>query len=134
MTLSRPKRLERILRLSSMMPNKGVLHLLRVAAALRASGDVQVRLFLVGVSGPRLFMATLRRLHEQLGLEDTVVFTGSLPDDRLAAHYATADLFVCLSEHEGFCVPLDEGVQREFPSGSVGVWGRLRDASPAIGA
>jgi glycosyltransferase involved in cell wall biosynthesis len=98
-----------------MMPNKGVLHLLRAVAALRAAGDVPVRLFLVGVSGPRLFMATLHRLHEQLGLEDTVVFTGSLPDGQLAAHYATADLFVCLSEHEGFCIPLLEAMRTGLP-------------------
>jgi glycosyltransferase involved in cell wall biosynthesis len=88
-----------------MMPNKGVLHLLRAVAALRASGDVPAR----------LFMATLRRLHEQLGLEDTVVFTGSLPDEQLAAHYATADLFVCLSEHEGFCIPLLEAMRIGLP-------------------
>src|SRR5207249_545124 len=38
-----------------MMPHKGGLHLLRVAAALRAGGDVPVRLFLVGASGPRSY-------------------------------------------------------------------------------
>jgi glycosyltransferase involved in cell wall biosynthesis len=98
-----------------MMPNKGVMHLLRAVAALRAGGDVPVRLFLVGVSGPRLFMLALRRLHEQLGLGDSVVFTGSLTDGQLAAHYVTGDLFVCLSEHEGFCIPLLEAMRGGLP-------------------
>jgi len=98
-----------------MMPHKGVLHLVRAAAALRAGGDVPVRLFLVGADGPAAHMAVLRRLAETLRLEDTVFITGSMPDDQLAAHYATADLFVCLSEHEGFCIPLLEAMRAGLP-------------------
>jgi len=97
-----------------MMPHKGLLHLVRAAAALR-SGDHPVRLFLVGPSGPPAYMGALSRLNETLGLEDTVFVTGSLPDDQLAAHYATADLFVCLSEHEGFCIPLLEAMRVGLP-------------------
>ena len=33
----------------------------------------------------------------------------------LAAHYAAADVFVVLSEHEGFCVPVLEAMQHEVP-------------------
>ena len=33
----------------------------------------------------------------------------------MGAHYATADVFVCLSEHEGFCVPLLEAWQHDLP-------------------
>jgi glycosyltransferase involved in cell wall biosynthesis len=108
-----------------MMPHKGVMHLLRVAAALRAGGDAPVRLFLVGADGPRFFMATIRRLQEVLRLDDTVFITGSLPEGQLAAHYATADLFLCLSEHEGFCIPLVEAMRSGLPivaydAGAVG--------------
>ena len=41
---------------------------------------------------------------------DEVVFTGHVDDDELLAYYAAADVFLCLSEHEGFCVPLLEAM------------------------
>ena len=108
-----------------MMPHKGILHLLRLAAVLRAGGDVPVRLFLVGARGPRSFMSTVHHLQEELRLEDTVFITGSLSEAQLAAHYATADLFLCLSEHEGFCIPLVDAMRSGLPvvaydAGAVG--------------
>jgi glycosyltransferase involved in cell wall biosynthesis len=33
----------------------------------------------------------------------------------LSAHYRDADVFVCLSEHEGFCVPLLEAMHHSLP-------------------
>ncbi len=35
---------------------------------------------------------------------------GHVDDDDLRAYYSVADLFLCLSEHEGFCVPLVEAM------------------------
>ena len=46
---------------------------------------------------------------DELGLAD-VVFTGSIPFDEILAYYHLADLFLCMSEHEGFCVPLVEAM------------------------
>jgi glycosyltransferase involved in cell wall biosynthesis len=36
-------------------------------------------------------------------------------DDDLAAYYQVADLFLCLSEHEGYCVPLIEAFRSGVP-------------------
>jgi len=38
-----------------------------------------------------------------------VIFTGQVDDDELYACYRLADVFLCLSEHEGFCVPPSGG-------------------------
>ena len=46
---------------------------------------------------------------------DEVVFTGHLDDDELLACYSVADVFLCLSEHEGFCVPLLEAMAADLP-------------------
>ena len=42
-------------------------------------------------------------------------FTGPVPDDDLAAFYRWADVYVSLSEHEGFCVPLVEAMAADVP-------------------
>ena len=46
---------------------------------------------------------------------DEVVFTGQVDDDELYAYYRLADVFLCLSEHEGFCVPLQEAMHFGLP-------------------
>ena len=50
----------------------------------------------------------------ELGVEE-VVFTGHVDDDELYAYYRLADVFLCLSEHEGFCVPLQEAMHFGLP-------------------
>lgn len=41
--------------------------------------------------------------------------TGSIPLDELVAYYRNADLFLCMSEHEGFCIPLIEAMYSGIP-------------------
>ena len=38
-----------------------------------------------------------------------------MSDEELVAYYDIADLFLCASEHEGFCVPLVEAFYKEIP-------------------
>ena len=52
---------------------------------------------------------------EELGLSHAVRHGEDLSDAELAAWYADADVFVCLSEHEGFCIPLLEAMQSGLP-------------------
>ena len=51
---------------------------------------------------------------EKLGVED-VIFTGRVKFDEILAYYKVADIFLCLSEHEGFCVPLVEAMVFDVP-------------------
>ena len=48
-------------------------------------------------------------------LPDRFWFTGPVPDGELAAFYRWADVYVSLSEHEGFCVPLLEAMAADVP-------------------
>ncbi len=41
---------------------------------------------------------------------------GSISRAELAGWFTRADVFVCLSEHEGFCVPLLEAMYFETPT------------------
>jgi glycosyltransferase involved in cell wall biosynthesis len=40
---------------------------------------------------------------------------GSVSDNDLNAYYSIADVFLCMSEHEGFCVPLVESMYFNVP-------------------
>ena len=42
-------------------------------------------------------------------------FAGHVSDEELVAFYDVADLFLCASEHEGFCVPLVEAFYKQVP-------------------
>ena len=49
-----------------------------------------------------------------LGAED-VIFPGHIKFDEILAYYHIADVFLCMSEHEGFCVPLVEAMYFGIP-------------------
>lgn len=73
-----------------------------------------VRLILVGNMKPS-YGKKLHRMVERYGLQDDVVFAGSVSNEELCTWYRTSDLLLCLSEHEGFCVPLIEAMIFDKP-------------------
>ncbi len=74
------------------------------------------RLFLVGnYEGLEKYYNHLKEYASMLGIEDYVVFSGHIPFDEILAYYHIADLFLCMSEHEGFCVPLVEAMYFDIP-------------------
>ncbi len=91
-------------------PNKGHLRLLRVAARHRELFGEALRLRIVGRQDPRLhrWQALVRQECRRLDLDSSVDFTGEVDLPLLKAAYLTSRLFLCCSEHEGFCLPLIE--------------------------
>jgi glycosyltransferase involved in cell wall biosynthesis len=61
------------------------------------------------------YQAAVERFAEELGLAEAVEFAGSVSHEELIAYYGAADAFVCLSNHEGFCVPLLEAMYHRVP-------------------
>lgn len=96
-------------------PNKAQHDLIVAFAAFRRAIDPAARLFLIGGATPTAYGTALTALVGDLGLEDAVVLTGSVSATGLAAYYRAADVFVSLSEHEGFCVPVLEAWQAGLP-------------------
>jgi L-malate glycosyltransferase len=96
------------------VPNKGHAHLIRIIAAVRAAVDPRARLFIVGPAGPRLYMDAVHRLADRVA-PSGVIFTGAVSDSQLVAYYQHADVFLSMSEHEGFGVPLVEAMRAGMP-------------------
>jgi glycosyltransferase involved in cell wall biosynthesis len=65
--------------------------------------------------GSRTYFERCRRTARMLGVTDSVVVLDSLSDEDLAREYANADVFLCLSDHEGYCVPLLEAMSADLP-------------------
>ncbi|GGC71195.1 GDP-mannose-dependent alpha-(1-6)-phosphatidylinositol monomannoside mannosyltransferase [Hoyosella rhizosphaerae] len=75
--------------LSRLVPRKGQDMLIRALSGIRSHID-GAALVIVG-GGP--YGQQLRKLARECGVEDDVIFTGSVPSDELAAHHAMADVF-----------------------------------------
>ena len=43
------------------------------------------------------------------------LFPGAVPDEDLATYYRMSSVYISLSEHEGFCVPLLEAMAADVP-------------------
>ena len=104
-----------ILFVGRVIANKKIEDLIRFFHAYHTFYNARSRLLIVGaVSGFERYLAALHQLVATLGAEH-VHFIGHVSDDELVAFYEVADLFLCASEHEGFCVPLVEAFYKQVP-------------------
>lgn len=72
------------------------------------------KLILVG-SGDPLYIKYLKLLIQQWKLSGQVVLAGKLTDQDKKRYFELADAFLCVSEHEGFCIPLVEAMRERVP-------------------
>ena len=107
----------KILFAGGIKPNKGHLNLLRTVAEYKRRHDPDVTLFLPGALDPRLkaYQRHLEDVMETHGIAGNVVFPGAVSAAELKTYFFLSDVFLCLSEHEGFCVPLVEAMYFRVP-------------------
>jgi glycosyltransferase involved in cell wall biosynthesis len=98
-------------------PNKRHEDLIRLAGYWKRFIASDVRLLLVGkLPRRRHYFDALQALAYEQGFTPAeVVFTGHVAHDDLLACYASAAVFVSMSEHEGFGVPLLEAMLMDVP-------------------
>lgn len=106
-----------ILFVGRIVPNKRIEDHIRLAELYKRYVDSYYRFIFVGrYDGLPRYYAQIRALiAEYEMLPDRFWFTGPVPDEDLAAFYRWADVYVSLSEHEGFCVPLVEAMAADVP-------------------
>ncbi len=104
-----------ILFVGRVVPSKGQHELVKALWAYRRLYDPQARLHLVGGTSSYDYTKALVGFLRDLELSGAVRLTGEVSDASLAAHYAHADVYLSLSAHEGFGVPLVESMVAGIP-------------------
>src|SRR5262249_37549471 len=98
-------------------PNKKLEDVLALYALYKKMVDPLSRLILVGkpTVAPAYF-AALQDARLRLGImPEDVVYAGHVDWPELVAYYRSSHVFVSMSEHEGFCVPLVEAMICDTP-------------------
>jgi glycosyltransferase involved in cell wall biosynthesis len=106
----------RFLFVGRVTPNKRQDQLMRMFDYYYRNINHHARLFLVGDTRhtPNYFQE-LEVLRRTLPSRERIIFTGHVSNESITAYYRAADVFVCASEHEGFCVPVAEAMAYGLP-------------------
>ncbi len=95
-------------------PNKKTEDIIRIFNFYNRNYDADSRLILIGSGSPESYKEAVVSYIEEHGVKN-VVLTGHISDEERNAIYKSADVFLCMSEHEGFCIPVLEAFQRKIP-------------------
>ncbi len=88
--------------------------MIRTFALYRRHRAPHARLRLIGDPISSAYLNHLHRIAGELA-PGAVTFETGLPNAELGERYRSADVFLCMSAHEGFCIPLVEALQFGVP-------------------
>jgi len=96
--------------------NKCQHDIIEIGRYLRSILRVPFKIHLVGGYDPDDgYYRELLNMINRYQMADTINIAGKVPEKDLYGYYRVADLFVCMSEHEGFGVPLIEAMVFNVP-------------------
>ncbi len=105
-----------LLHVGRLAPNKCVEDIIKTFHFLHHYIEKRSRLWLVGIDiDTELYSFSLKRLAKQLEVDKVVNFCGCMADSEIKALYQGASAYLCMSEHEGFCLPVVEAMHFGLP-------------------
>lgn len=96
-------------------PNKKIEDLISAYDYYHKKIDSNTRLIIVGSCNEKSKYFDFLKRHIKRLMADNVIFTGHIAFEEILGYYRTASIFLCMSEHEGFCVPLVESMYFNIP-------------------
>ncbi len=97
-------------------PNKKIEDALLAFAYFHKFVEPCSRFIHVGsFAGTERYFYLLKAMTKELDIVESVRFAGAVPQVQLNTFYQCADIFLCMSEHEGFCIPLIESMVHGVP-------------------
>ncbi|MCC6275780.1 MAG: glycosyltransferase family 4 protein [Leptospiraceae bacterium] len=108
---------KKIIFVGRLAPNKKQDDLIRFAKIYKEVYNRNFRLWILGNCSHELksYKEELQTMIDFYGLKENLVISDFISDEKLIEHYKSADLFLSMSEHEGFCVPLIESMYFSVP-------------------
>jgi len=99
------------------VPNKRIEDIILLAEHFKRYTDARYRFIVVGRTDgiPRYYAAVRALIGRFEMLPERFLFPGVVSDWELATYYRTASVYISMSEHEGFCVPLLEAMHLGCP-------------------
>ncbi len=95
-------------------PNKKQEDVIRAFAWYKKHLNPNARLILIGSAFSEEYLGYLRQYIEKIDVKD-VIFPGHISFPEILGYYKSASVFLSMSEHEGFCVPLVEAMLFDVP-------------------
>lgn len=98
------------------VPNKKIEDIISIFSYYYTNINRKCNLFIVGnLEQVPQYYDKLIRIAKESDCAHNIFFTGKVCDADLYSYYSLADLYICMSEHEGFCVPLVESMYFKIP-------------------
>jgi len=106
-----------ILFVGRVAPNKRIENLIKAVFYYKKYISPLVRLIVVGKTNtfPSYYRSVVQMADEFYLKPEEIQFIGHVPDEEMFALYKASDVFLSLSEHEGFCLPLVESMIFDLP-------------------
>ena len=105
-----------LLHVGRLAPNKMIEDVIKTFYFLHHHIRNDSRLWLVGIDiDTELYSFALKSLVYELNLSHAVNFVGCLDDSEVKALYENGSVYICMSEHEGFCLPVVEAMRFGMP-------------------
>ncbi|NIM92012.1 MAG: glycosyltransferase [Candidatus Aminicenantes bacterium] len=106
-----------ILFVGRIVPNKRIEDIIRVTFYYKKYISPLVRMIVIGKthSLPTYYQSLVRLADEFYLQPEEICFTGHIPDEEMYALYQASDVFLSLSEHEGFGLPFLESMVFDLP-------------------
>lgn len=91
-------------------PNKGHINICNVINSYRNLFDDNIKFWVIGGYDQEInsYNQEIESLIQKYQIQDSIVFTNKISAETLKSFFVGCDIFLCLSEHEGFGVPLIE--------------------------
>ena len=95
--------------------NKSQHQLIDVAYELLSRGIKNFKIIIIGGNYYSDYLNYMKKNIKLLGLEDIIKIVEHISDEELNSYYQIASLYLSMSEHEGFGMPLVEAMSYDIP-------------------
>lgn len=104
-----------ILFVGRIVKNKKQIDVIKAYEKYKNLFNNTAKIYLIGDLSNIEYVTLVNNYIKRNGLENDVILTGKVSEEDLKTYYSNASIFLCMSEHEGFGVPLLEAMKNNVP-------------------